>query len=841
MRRFLFLALAALGWAWAAAAAAADQPVYAPPPAWVKPLPIPRPSTGGDGGATKVLLDENQSRLAPEGQDYFTETASQVLSPQGLSALGNLQQTWDPATETLVIHKLQILRDGKTIDLLDGGRKFTVLRRETNLDWAMLDGRLTANFQPEGLQVGDVLVFAYSVLVRDPVLQGYSTHFAALTYSGVASRVYFRTLWPKSLPIRWKQSEGMGPAVVTKSGPLTEVIYDQADVEAPKPPVGAPMRFADMGIISFSQYRDWKELSGLFAADYDKAANLQPDSQVAAAAARIAAQTSDPKARTLAALRLVEDQVRYVFLGMNDGGYAPAAADETWSRKFGDCKGKTVLLVALLRRLGVEAAPALVSTQTGDGIDSRLPTVGWFDHAIVRVRIGAKVYWLDGTRSGDRSLDDLIVPPFHWALPLVAGGTALDRLEPAPLETPWFDQKVTIDATSGVAAPAKGEVVLTYRGESAVQARAGLASMPRPDYERSLRENLSKAFAWLNIATIDIKDDPTAGVTITAAGSGKLDWADDPTGSKFLRVTGTGFYGQAPKRQPGPHDDAPYAVAFPFYSHQAWRIALPAGLNYLLVGPDVDRSVAGLALKRTAKLEGGVLSVETSGRALVPEYPAAQVEADAAVLRQIGNREVVVIIPAAATRPRPPVNTTIPSLAAPSVTAPRNLNGGSDPALKAAVKSALDRTQATYRVNQTFAADKAAAEAGDAAAQVRLSKRYDRGDGVPIDTQLAADWLQKAAAGGNAEAQIQLGQNYARGRGVPADLDQSLAWFRKAADQGDAVGQRLVGQAYLNGESVKQDRAQAIAWLERAAAQGDSRAKQMLEDARATKGSAGAH
>ena len=46
-------------------------------------------------------------------------------------------------------------------------------------------------------------------------------------------------------------------------------------------------------------------------------------------------------------------------------------------------------------------------------------------------------------------------------------------------------------------------------------------------------------------------------------------------------------------RQPGPYQDAPYAVAFPFYSRQTWRITLPTGGTFLLVGSDVDKTLAG--------------------------------------------------------------------------------------------------------------------------------------------------------------------------------------------------------------------------------------------------------
>ena len=66
-----------------------------------------------------------------------------------------------------------------------------------------------------------------------------------------------------------------------------------------------------------------------------------------------------------AALALVQDQVRYVFLGMNEGALVPADAEETWTRRFGDCKGKSALLVALLRALDIDAEPVAVNALAG--------------------------------------------------------------------------------------------------------------------------------------------------------------------------------------------------------------------------------------------------------------------------------------------------------------------------------------------------------------------------------------------------------------------------------------------------------------------------------------------
>src|SRR5262249_17325845 len=142
---------------------------------------------------------------------------------------------------------------------------------------------------------------------------------------------------------------------------------------------------------------------------------------------RIRAASPDPVLRAEAALTLVQDHIRYVALAMGDAGLIPADAQTTWARRFGDCKGKTALLLGILHAFNIEAEPVLVSTIFGDGLDQHVAMIGLFNHVLVRATINGRTYWLDGTRTGDTHLDDIMTPNFGWGLPVEAGGATLVR------------------------------------------------------------------------------------------------------------------------------------------------------------------------------------------------------------------------------------------------------------------------------------------------------------------------------------------------------------------------------------------------------------------------------
>ncbi len=629
---------------WCGAALAADQPQYGPPPAWVIAATIPKPKSEAPGAAIEVLLTDRQIRFGPDGDEFYSDAAIRVMTPAGLTIVNSLAPSWNPETETLTFHKFNLIRDGKVIDLLGGGKKVTVVRRETNLELAMLDGDLTAALQPEGLQVGDIVEFSLTLTRRDPVLRGMSQDLEGLRHVGVASHLRIRALWPASKPVRWRATDGMPTPKLVHTASGTELTVELDDVEAPKPPAGAPGRFGDIGRLQFSQFADWASVSSLMAPLYEKAETLAPASPLRLEAQKIAAASADPKARAEAALRLVQDKLRYAFIGMNLGGFVPANADVTWSRRFGDCKGKTVVLLALLRELGVAAQPALVDVVGGEGRGEQLPSLG-FDHVLVRATIGGKVYWLDGTRSGDRSLDDIRVPDFHWALPVQPAGAQLVKLEPADLDQPGFESLLRLDASAGLDAKAAAHAEHLVRGDAAVGWNLTLTAAGQAEADRALRDYWRGRLPWIDIKSVAFTfDDAHRVMRLTMDGSATMDWANDGGVRDFQIADSSLGFEASFKREPGVHADAPFAVDYPRYNKWTVILTLPkggAGFG-LVAGGDVDQTVAGVRYQRRTRIEGGVVTMVASDRAVASEFPAAEAEADAASLRELAAHDVTV-------------------------------------------------------------------------------------------------------------------------------------------------------------------------------------------------------
>ncbi|WP_198351188.1 DUF3857 domain-containing protein [Flavisphingomonas formosensis] len=616
---------------WAEAPAAAvrsERPLIGPPASWVLPAAIPPAPPAAEGAATIILLSDSQHRLTDEGNTDYFNGIQKIASAQGLDG-GALQIEWDPALETVTIHHYRLIRNGVTIDLLGDGSKLTIVRRETNLERAALDGQLTATLQPEDVRVGDILDMAYSVTRRDPAMAGHSDLLVGPGDGLSYGRSRVRLLWPSSKPMKWRVLPGaLQPKLGRANGDL-ELVSDLTNVTTARAPRGAPSRFQIINAIEATDFKDWATVSRVMAPLYAKALALAQDSAVKAEAARIAKTTSDPRTRAELALQLVQDNVRYLFLGMDDGGYVPAAAELTWTRRFGDCKAKTVLLIALLRELGIEARPVLVNTERGDFVAERLPAVSAFDHVIVEARIAGRSYWMDGTRLGDRHLDQLQTPNYRVGLPIEAEGAGLVPLIPEQPTQAMQVSSLMLDATKGIDAPAPASGEIRYRGDKAVDLRVGLAELSVSDRDKALRKMWRSIYDFVTPETVTTKVDPDSGDFImTMTGTARMDWRTQ-NGARWYEVNGATLGWKLDTDRDGEiNADAPFAFDYPDWWQNRQTIKLPrGGVGFGLQGGSFDRTIGGLyAFHRKVAISNGVMTMEAETRALAPELPAAKAE-----------------------------------------------------------------------------------------------------------------------------------------------------------------------------------------------------------------------
>lgn len=90
---------------------------------------------------------------------------------------------------------------------------------------------------------------------------------------------------------------------------------------------------------------------------------------------------SDPKEQARALYNWVSQEIRYVAIFLGSGGVVPNQADHVIRNRYGDCKDKTTLLIAMLAAKGIQASTAMVNSGAAFTIP-RLGSVSPFNHVI---------------------------------------------------------------------------------------------------------------------------------------------------------------------------------------------------------------------------------------------------------------------------------------------------------------------------------------------------------------------------------------------------------------------------------------------------------------------------
>lgn len=630
---------------------AASSPVETGPvPRWAvvsEPLPVPADAAG----AIFMRRQDTQVHLDARGQLLYNGYRVKILHPNALQ-LGNLSLVWNPAAGSPMVHAIRIHRAGAQIDVLKQA-SFEVLRREDQLEAARLDGNLTAVLRIPDLRVGDELEFAATLRASDPTLGSDDAGLLLLGPEPAPGRYHLRLSWDQKIAPQVRMSGDMKPAV-REDGAAIDYRIDNPVALAP--PKDAPPRHRWQRVIEYSNFSDWPAMSRRFLPLYARTSVLAAKSPLRQEVARIAAAHATPMERAAAALKMVQQDVRYIYVGLNGGNLTPAMADETWERRYGDCKAKTALLLALLRELGIEAEPVLVnSSGADDGFDQRLPSPRLFDHVLVRARIDGQSYWLDGTLPAVATPAIKPVMPYQWVLPLTASGSALEEVAWAPATRPDEITLFEIDARAGFDTPAKITMTTIKRGIAGLQQEVQFSAVTPQQLLTTFRQT-AIGDTWQTIDAVRWRYDVKAQASIlTIAGTGTVDWDDDGDGIKSLALPGGGFSPPEKRIRPAEQDQSLPFYTAPNYDCRVTTVRLPAGTRAEQWShkDDIDNRLFGSAYYRAFDLRDGSLRMIRGLRVEQKEVDVARAQRDNARIPAFDNSMAwITYSPARRTPPR---------------------------------------------------------------------------------------------------------------------------------------------------------------------------------------------
>ncbi len=305
----------------------------------------------------------------------------------------------------------------------------------------------------------------------------------------------------------------------------------------------------------------------------------------------------------------VIESIRYVAVGLEGTGWVPQSPEETLSTKYGDCKDMSVLVVALLRSLDIEANPALLMTTNLGILDTTIVASSSINHMIVLAKEHGREHWLDPTAGafaeGGLPWSDRGVPA------LVLGEDGCDFRNVPAASRGHNVVRTDIRAEVGSDGKLTGEITQEYAGDLAVSGKAFGRTSSQEEIKRFLEWRLDDFCSGGTVIDWEYDVDRTDGrclfvMQFEAEGSVKR------SGDRMIvdgTVFGTAGFGEVlPQRE----RQNPVELKQPVSMEQSVSVKLPTGWSVESLPGPVNEQCGFGSFRRSLSEDGGVLSSECS-------------------------------------------------------------------------------------------------------------------------------------------------------------------------------------------------------------------------------------
>jgi hypothetical protein len=401
---------------------------------------------------------------------------------------------YSPDSEQLEILRARILKtDGHIVEAEDLGDG-----RVSDSQSAMYFAVRSRNLRFPHLQPGDVTEIEYRLgSLEDD--NPYGKYFAEVVSFGAEIEKELQRyvlISPSTIKVYFNQNEVAAPNVLAAND-FNVYSWERRNLKGVVRESRSPAWSEQAPYVHVSTFSDWPELGKWYAQ------LIAPQFVAGPAIEQLANKIRNGNHGELERIRATHEFVmsntRYVALEFGIYSYKPYPVEQTLGRKFGDCKDKASLIIALLQQMGIEAELALVRTQRLGTIQAAPASVALFDHAIVY--IPKYDLWLDGTAefSGLRELP--VEDQGAMALTVsLDGNTKLRRI---PISTPLDNY-----TRRSVMAQLDPEGVLHFsgvnyvRGQDAPEMRRDFA---RPDRQREfLQGRLAEVLPSVQLQAVSV-------------------------------------------------------------------------------------------------------------------------------------------------------------------------------------------------------------------------------------------------------------------------------------------------------------------------------------------------
>lgn len=486
-----------------------EQVSIGPEAAWIEQVTWSNPAqneSGKEGTGVRYLLIDQQVNLAEHSR--YSHTVRLLENESSVQNNGSVSFTFEPSFQQLVLNKVLIHRGDETIDQLSMDR-VKLIQPEDDLPIGIYSGEHRALLIVEGLRIGDVLEIASSTVGMNPVIGDDFADTFSVAYGVPVESRFLRVATPPNKKITWRNhGHAITPTETEKNG-LVELTWKIPSQDALDYEDYVPYDVIQTPFVEVSTFPTWQSVA-IWASELYPSDNLSEEMEEMIRQWRDEFESTEQRAQ--AAIRFVQDEIRYFGIEVGPESFRPAKSKTTLERRYGDCKGKTLLLCDILTNLGIKALPVLVRSPTTE-LAGRLPSPFAFNHVIAQIELdyGQRI-WVDATRTLQRGpLSKLPVGRFGSALVISEDSQKLTRVI-SPASDVVTDAVTKQFYVSDYDQPVEMTIDSTYRGASAESIRSYFARTAKDAIEKEYLNYYAEDYPGIRDCDLSISDDENQNI-----------------------------------------------------------------------------------------------------------------------------------------------------------------------------------------------------------------------------------------------------------------------------------------------------------------------------------------
>ena len=352
--------------------------------------------------AQKAVIEESVTDIVCDGPTHviahYKEIVT-VLNPQGAS-LANFACSCSNK-DKLTSFKGQVTdANGRIIRKL---KESELQKYELSKHLAVDDYTMFLDYTPPVYPV--TITYEWTIDSRDDLIT-FPRFCPQTDYNVSVKKASYRLKAPKSMTILHAQQNIANEVNIDKSSKYTQLLTLEAndlpilEKKTYSHPLREKMPMALFAPADFTYYdtqgsqRSWKDF-GLWQYNLIQGLDILPEN-VRQQLHQLTDTMKTDREKVEALYRHLGKTTRYVAILLGIGGWKPATATSVYKSGFGDCKGLTNYMRAMLKEVGIASNYTLIST-TNHRFMKDYTCAGQMNHAILQVPLPKDTLWLECT------------------------------------------------------------------------------------------------------------------------------------------------------------------------------------------------------------------------------------------------------------------------------------------------------------------------------------------------------------------------------------------------------------------------------------------------------------